>query len=494
MPSLKRLDPPSESPGAPKGAANLKLVRAPAIGAELTPLEREFLSPLLEIQETPPSPIKRWTAWTLIALVIALAGWATIGKISIVATAAGKFIPDGHLKEIQPLDSSIVKAIDVTEGQRVRKGDLLIELDPALSAAQLQANADKYSFNRLEQARLVSELTDRRPDFAGVDQSSGRVQLEERIRRAQEKDYAAKVAEAQAAIAEKSAALAAAQATMEKYVQLTALATEREASARPLVPIGAISHEDYLKLKEDLVQNRQDAAAQQQTLEQDQAALTQAQQALNQVKRDHAANLYQNLAERVADEPALKGDFDKSRKLYALEWLRSPVDGVVQSVDVTTVGQVVTSAQSLVTIVPDGTPLIVEATVSNKDIGYIKVGQPVQVKVDTFPFQKYGTLQGTLVWISPDAEDKSATSSDIDTRTGAVPESTQRATDRDPSAGFVYRVQIRVAHARFIVEGQPTSVEPGMTVQADILTGQRRVIEFFLSPVIKYLNEGLRVR
>lgn len=494
MPSPERLESPSQAPDALQGPASLKLVKPPARGGELTPLEREFLPPLLEIQETPPSPVKRWTAWTLIALVITLMVWASVGKVSIVATAPGKFIPDGRLKEIQPLESSIVKAIDIREGERVHKGDLLIELDPALSAAQLRANADKYGFNRLEQARLVSELTDRRPDFAGVEQPHARIQLEERIRRAQESDYAAKLAEARATIGEKSAALAAAQATLEKYRELSALAAEREANARPLVPIGAISREDYLKLKEELVEDRQDAAAQQRTIEEDQAALTQAQQALDQVKRDHATDLYHDLAQRVADEPALKGDFDKSKKLYALEWLRSPIDGVVQSVDVTTVGQVVTPAQSLVTVVPDGTPLIIEATVSNNDIGYIKVGEPVQVKVDTFPFQKYGTLSGTLVWISPDAEDKSATSRDIDTRTGAVPDTTLRATEHDQNAGFVYRVHIRVAKAQFMVEGQPRSVEPGMTVQADILTGQRRVIEFFLSPVIRYLNEGLRVR
>ena len=494
MPSPKQLQPPSAAPGAPKEVTSLKLIKPPAKGSELTTLEREFLPPLLEIQETPPSPVKRWTAWTLIGLVIALTVWASVGKVSIVAAAPGKFIPDGRLKEIQPLESSMVKAIDVREGQRVHKGDLLIELDPALSAAQLRANADRYGFNRLEQARLISELTDRRPDLAGVEQPRSRIQLEERIRRAQESDYAAKLAEAQATIAQKSAALAASQETLEKYRQLTVLAGQREASARPLVPIGAISREDYLKLKEDLVQDRQDAAAEQQTIEEDQAALTQAEQALDQVKRDHATDLYHDLAQRIADEPTLKGDFDKSKKLYALEWLRSPVDGVVQSVNVTTVGQVVTPAQSLVTVVPDGTPLIVEATVSNNDIGYIKVGQPVQVKVDTFPFQKYGTLSGTLVWISPDAEDRSATSRDVDTRTGAVPDSTLRANEHDANAGFVYRVHIRTVDARFIVDGQARTVEPGMTVQADILTGQRRVIEFFLSPVIKYLNEGLRVR
>lgn len=493
MPSLKRLASPAEPSDSRSESRKLALV-AQVRGGELTPLEREFLPPLLEIQETPPSPVKRWMAGTLIALVVALVIWATVGQISIVATAPGKFIPDGHLKEVQPLESSIVRGIDVTEGQHVRKGQLLIELDPTLSAAQLQANAQKYEFNRLEQARLISELADRKPDFAGLDQSRARVLLEERIRGAQERDYAAKLAGAQASIEEKSAALAAAQATLEKYQQLSALAAQQVSSARPLVPIGAISKIDYLKLEETLVQDRQDFLAEQKTVQQDEAGLTEAQQALNQVTRDHAKDLYHELAQRVADEPTLKGDYDKSKKLYALEWLRSPVNGVVQSVNVTTVGQVVTPAQSLVTIVPDGTPLIIEATVSNNDIGYIKVGQPVQVKVDTFPFEQYGTLHGTLIWISPDAEDKSAISRDLDTRTGAIGESPPQAQERDPHAGFVYKVHIRTARAQFIVNGQPRSVEPGMTVQADILTGRRRVIEFFLSPVVKYLNEGLRVR
>src|SRR5690242_3025119 len=96
----------------------------------LTPLEREFLSPLLEIQETPPSPAKRWVLWSIIGLVLALLIWAIAGKISVVATAPGKFIPDGRVKEVQPLESSIVKAIHVKEGQQVHRGDVLLELDP----------------------------------------------------------------------------------------------------------------------------------------------------------------------------------------------------------------------------------------------------------------------------------------------------------------------------------------------------------------------------
>lgn len=491
---LERLEAGSAMRATAKVPASSESGKALARGSELTALEREFLPPLLEIQETPPSPVKRWTAWTLIALTLVLIVWASLGKISVVTTAPGKFIPDGRLKEIQPLESSIVRAIDVTDGQHVHKGELLIQLDPTLNAAELLANADKYGFNRLEQARLVAELTGSKPDFAGLGQSRSNVQLEQQTLQAQQQDYATKVAEAKATIAEKSAALAAAQATLEKYQQMTVLSAEQEASARPLVPIGAISKVDYLKLKEDLVQNQNDAAAAQKTVQEDAAALVGARQALDQIKRDHAADLYHDLTQRVTEEPALKGDYDKSQKLYDLEWLRSPVDGVVQSVNVTTAGQVVTPAQTLVTIVPDGTPLIVEATVSNNDIGYIQVGQPVQVKVDTFPFEEYGTLPGTLVWISPDAEDKSAISQDMDTRTGAVGASPRQTEEHDANAGFVYRVHIRAVRAEFLVNGQPRSVEPGMTVQVDIQTSRRRVIAFFLSPVVKYLHEGLRVR
>src|SRR5579884_1681558 len=159
MPSPERsADSESTHGGPPRGQApKLRLVK-PGL-RELTPQEREFLPPLLEIQETPPSPVKRWVLWSIVALVISLIAWATIGRISVVATAPGKFIPDGRVKEVQPLESSIVKAIHVKEGQRVHAGDLLLELDPTLNAAELAASADKYGFNQLEQARLSAELT-----------------------------------------------------------------------------------------------------------------------------------------------------------------------------------------------------------------------------------------------------------------------------------------------------------------------------------------------
>src|SRR5258708_8114569 len=220
------------NPVAAEGRAPLKLVKSSG-RRELTALEREFLPPLLEIQETPPSPAQRKLLWTLVALVAALVIWSWFGKVSIVSTAPGKFIPDGRVKQIQPLEASIVKAIHVKEGQHVQQGELLIELDPAISAAEMQADADKYGFNRLEQARLTAELTHGRPQYAATDQSGARITLEEQTRRAREKAHDAKLAQAQATVNEKSQALAAAEATLKKYREITALAEERESSARP---------------------------------------------------------------------------------------------------------------------------------------------------------------------------------------------------------------------------------------------------------------------
>jgi hemolysin D len=485
---------PADASGQPiRGRAPLSLVKSPKT-SNLSALEREFLPPLLEIQETPPSPTQRKLLWTLVALVSALIIWASFGKISVVSTAPGKFIPDGRVKQLQPLETSIVSAVHVREGQHVQKGELLLELDPSISQAEMQANADKYGFNQLEQARLSAELTHSKTQSAGLEQSKARIALEEQTRRAREQAHAAKLSQAESTVEERSQALAAAQATLEKYRETSAIASERESSARPLVDTGAISRLDYLQLKQTLAESNNDHAAQLKTVEQAKAAVLEARQNVEQVKRDRVADIYNDLNERVTSEPALKGDLDKSKELLALKWMRAPVSGIVQKLEVTTLGQVVTPAQSLITIVPDGTPLIVEATLTNQDIGYVREGQLVEVKVDTFPFQKYGSLRGVLTWVSADAEDKNAASSDTETRTGAVKPQEDNANGERPNAGYVYKVHVRTQDSPFVVDGVKRPLQAGMTVQADIITDRQRVIEFFLSPILKYAEEGLRVR
>ena len=505
----------AEVPGATNDAApgtdNVRPFRKPARQAsqQLTPLEREFLPHLLEIEETPPSPTQRKLLWTILALVAVAIAWACLGKISVVSTAQGKFIPDGRVKQIQPMETSVVKAIHVKEGQHVTKGELLVELDPTINAAELDNNARQLEINRLDQQRLQAELGNAAhispspptkgeragergaslPQKSTSSPDPTLIALEDNLRKSRLSAYQAKLEQAKASVAEKQSALAAALATEHKYEELTALAKEREEKARPLLDTGAISRIDYLQLKQELVSNQNDLASQRKLVEQARHAETEAKHQLDEVQHSRNADIYTNLAQKVYDASGLTGNVEKAQQLYELKWLRSPVDGLIQRIDISTVGGVVTPAQNLVTIVPDGTPLIVEATLSNEDVGYVKVGQEVEVKVDTFPFQKYGTLKGKLVWVSPDADEK-----------GPADPANQNPNGKpspDPKANkssYTYKVHVKPETTTFVVDGRETPIQPGMTVQADISTDQRRIIEFFLAPVVKYLDEGLRVR
>lgn len=175
------------------------------------------------------------------------------------------------------------------------------------------------------------------------------------------------------------------------------------------------------------------------------------------------------MVDRERDIISLWGEAVKARKRSELESLRSPVDGTVHGLASYTVGGVLTSAQPAVTIVPHGTPLVIEATAMNQDIGFLKVGQEAEVKLDTFPFQKYGTIKARVAWIGPDALD-------------------------DEKLGQVYKIKVVMEKLFVTVDGRPIALGPGMSVSVEVKTNQRRIIEFFLSPIIKYATESLTLR
>ncbi|MBI5419139.1 MAG: HlyD family efflux transporter periplasmic adaptor subunit, partial [Deltaproteobacteria bacterium] len=173
--------------------------------------------------------------------------------------------------------------------------------------------------------------------------------------------------------------------------------------------------------------------------------------------------------EREKSINSVEGEVVKARKRYELERLASPVHGTVHGLAMYTIGGIVKPAQDIVSIVPDGTPLIVEAMVLNKDVGFVKVGQEAEVKLDAFPFQKYGTIRGKILHISPDAVE-------------------------DEKLGPVYKMKAGLEKTAIQAEGRPVPLAPGMAVAVEVKTGKRRVIEFFLSPIVKYARESLTLR
>ncbi len=391
--------------------------QGPTVG--LTGREAQFLPAVMEIQDAPPSPVGRAVGGTIIGVFAVGILWASVGHIDIVAVAPGKIIPSGHSKVIQPLDSGVIRAIRVRDGQAVKKGDVLIELDPTVTGAEQKRLLNEYRSAQVEAVRLGALLAGK-PNFAAPNGTDPRfVALQQQRLRDQLAEYRAHVEAAQHLIDQHKAAIEATKVNVARLETTVPMQEERARAYKQLVDENFISQMEYL------------------------AAETKA----------------ASLAQEVV----------KARQRHALQRLTAPLDGEVQQLAVHTVGGVVTPAQQLLVVVPYEHQLEVEAMVENKDIGFVKRGQPVEVKVETFLFTRYGLIDGRIVSVSNDA---------VQLEKG----------------GLVYPVRVSLAKSVIQVDGKPVRLAPGMAVTAEIKTGTRRLIEFFLSPLLKSVQETARER
>jgi len=472
----------------------------------LSPKERAFHSPALAIEEAPPAPFASGLMWALAVLLLGAIAWACIGEIEIVATAPGRLIPDGRVKVLQTIEPALVRAIHVREGQRVKEGDLLIELDPTLSQADLSSSQQRLQQNQQQMARLMVEMKGQHLPMSALGSGSGTARSALSLTpdqlatiQAREAAFEAKLAEAKASVDEKTKALKAAESTHTKLRLNLGLATKRYQQSLALVKEGFFSEGERLKQEQEVVGLEHDLAAQSQTLAQLAAGLQEARFRQAAVEQERKVQILAEVEQASREGASLQAEFEKAQQLNGLKTLRAPVSGVVQSMGVTTLGSAVAANQPLLTIVPENTPLIAEVLLSNNDIGYVRVGQPVEVKLDSFPFTQYGAVAGTVKWISADAEFQNPQA--LDKQAGSNQSaSSNRNFDSSNSDqrtnGLAYRVQIAFAgpDASIWVKGRPQALQSGMSLQADIQTDKRRLIQLVLNPLEKGWNEGVRVR
>ncbi|TCJ16321.1 HlyD family type I secretion periplasmic adaptor subunit [Parasulfuritortus cantonensis] len=430
---------------------------------ELRRLEQDFLPPLLEIQDTPPSPHKRMVLWALLALLSLALLWSWLGRVSVVATAAGRFIPNGRLQVVQPLELGVVKAIRVQAGQQVRAGDTLVELDTEALDASQAAVAGNLELNEARQRRLAGQLAGRAPDAGLADAG------ERGLWQAELDAHRNQVAIARAAVREAEADLAAGEAMLANLANAVAIADSQVADAKALADLGALARNDYLREERDRLARHGDLASQRGRVAAVRAHLASARADLARLDAERRVRLFDQVENARQQQYALAESQVKVAHELAAQRLRAPVAGTVQAVNITSLGEVVSPKQDVVTIVPRDVPLIVEIRVANQDAGFVKVGQPVEVKVDAFPFMQYGVLPGRLTWISPDAE-------------------------TDNQQGLYYRAWIETDALALARDGRTLPMRPGMAVTVDVKTGERRIIEFFLSPLLKNLKESVSVR
>ncbi len=437
--------------------------------------------------EKPPSPAGRAIAWSVIAFFTIAAVWAMVGDIDIVATAQGKIIPSGRVKVIQPMEIGVVRDIHVQEGQRVEAGDLLIELDPTSTQADLgrlemelvAARLDEARYRQLDKmtsdvsggvepnAMAVPELD--LPDLLAKQVSTGAIRLQEQMLASEWSEQQARLAALDNTIESRQADLAATRNEVKKLEGTLPLITRRANALKVLVAKKLSAEQAWLELEEERVKQQQELAVLKNRIAQVTASINEAKQQRRALDSEFRRNLLTSLSETERRIDQLQQERVKASQRTELQRLIAPVSGVVQQLAIHTIGGVVTPAQELMKIVPESESLEVEAWILNKDIGFVNEGQAAEVKIETFPFTKYGTISAKVIDVSNDAV-------------------------TDEKKGLVYAGRVLMQKSAIQVGDKLVNLTPGMAVTVEVKTGKRRLIEFVLSPLLRYKEESLGER
>jgi hemolysin D len=456
--------------------------------------ETAFLPAALEVVETPPSPIGRAIGMSVILLFCSAVAWASLGKVDVVATAPGKIIVNGRTKVIQPAETGVVRAIHVHDGSAVKAGDVLIEMDPTINAAELDHVKSDLIAARLDRARLQAALAmdaDPHAEFQPPEGASRPlVEMHRQFLASQAAEHAAKLSEIDRKLAQKQAERETIAATIDKLGATIPLLQERVEVRKYLYDKAIGSKITYLVEAQDLVGQQHDVLVQQSRLHESEAAVAELAQARLKVDAEYRRALYEDLAKAEQRAAGLAQDVIKGEQKARQQLLTAPVDGVVQQLAVHTIGGVVTPAQALAVVVTLDPNLEIEAMVSNRDIGFVTPGQGAAIKVDTFNFTRYGLLHGRVQSISRDA----ITHDRREDRGGEKPEGVESTSSEPKGQELVYAARISLDRNEMEIEGRTVRLMPGMAVTVEIRTGSRRIISYLLSPLMRYNQEVLRER
>jgi len=439
----------------------------------------EFLPSILEIQESPPHPLAKWLARSLIVLFVLTLCWLCIGKVNVVATAEGKIIPTSRIKQIQPFEKGVVKAIYVQEGQIVQQGDPLIELDRTLTESTVASANSKLKSQKLMLAvnKALADITNAttsadvhlQPVMDVDELSTEDIQLHEHYLEQRRQQYIAQASSFDKEIEEIYAQIAVSDELIEKFEKILPIIRKRHANLKGLLENQYISEDDFLQVDQELISKEQDLKAEKHRKVQLEATINKINQKFASFKAEFNGAIIsevtqlQNSIALLEEELSRASDFDSKRILYA------PVTGQVHQLAVNTIGGVVTEAQPLMVIVPSDNLLEAEVMLENKDIGFVMEGMPVEIKIHTFPFTKYGLIGGDVTNISDDAI-------------------------LDEQKGLVYKAKVALKKSYLSVNERKVDLIPGMSLTAEVKTDERRMIEFFLEPLLKSGSESLRER
>lgn len=403
----------------------------------------EFLPIISEIEEEPLNPLGRTTFWIIVTLIFFTALWLYFGKVDIVVTARGKVIPDGEIKIIQPLETGVVKNILVNEGQFVKKGQTLIEIDTSTTQPQLLSLQANLDYINTERKRLNGEIVQNTQNSYTQNELS-------------KSTYA----DLNNQLAAKNHEIKRLNEEVKNYRKQLSLNLEKERRMQEVSDI--IAGNDLDRVRSENMDYRSRIASLNEQIRV-------VQKEADYIRTNFRTQNLTLLADRDKQANELEANIKEIEFKKQQQNIISPVDGYVNTMLIHTIGGVVTPAEKVISVVPADSPLIIKASVPDKDIGFVKKGMPVQVKIDTYDFQKYGMIEGIVKKVSKDSVE-------------------------DEKQGLIYDVYITPVTKSLTVDGKEQPVAIGMGLSAEIKTGKRRIIEFFIYPIVKYWSEAISIK
>lgn len=424
----------------------------------------EFKPLLIEIEDKPLNPLGRIILYLVLAIMIFGTAWLILAKVDVVVSANGKVIPSGEIKILKPLESGVVSKIFVKESDRVKKGDILIQIDPTVTDASLSSKQDDLAVINSDIALLYALINESNLSKDEINKlNSSQLNLYNSQRQILASTYESNKAKLNSAKLD----IKANESEVNRLSLL--LNKEEEAKVRLQKVLDLIAKKEYEEVSKNIINLKEQKDIALYRLKESNKKLEEIIEENQKAIKTIKSSWIETSLGKEKEKRELSAQINAILFSNKTQQIKSPVDGFVGKLLIHTEGGVVSPNDNLISIVPSDAPLIIKANVLNKDIGFLKLGQEVAIKIDTFSFQKYGLLHGNIIEISKDAIE-------------------------DEKLGLIYEIKIKPNSLDIKVEGEIKRLEIGMSVIAEVKTGKRRVIELFIYPIIKYMDEGLSVR
>jgi HlyD family secretion protein len=443
----------------------------------------DFAPALLRIQANPPAPLAGAVLKGLLAMFAALLLWAAFGRLDIVAVAEGKLVPQSYVKILQPAEQGVVKEILVKEGEAVREGQVLARMDAVMTTADVKALANEAHTKRLALKRIDAQLSGAPFRREPADPAALFEQTQAQYR-ANLAAYENALSQERSLLDKARHDLAAAEAVRSKLLQVLPHYREQEAAFEKLRQDGFAGRLMATDKARERIEKEQDLKSQEFVIHAARSTIEQGEGKIAQIGADYRRALQAERVDTALQLEKARQELAKHEHRQGLLELKAPQAGTVKDLATHTPGTVVAPGTILMTLVPANELLRAEVWVSNQDVGFVRKGQDVKVKLAAFPFQKYGMLDATIAQVSADATEAPTPN----TRTSALSGREQ------PTGALAFRALVDLKTQALETEGAKYSLAPGMQVVAEIKLGERTLLEYLLSPVRKVAHEAARER